>query len=35
MPLGFATGPSLNHAEKQPIKPNQDEKNYRRQQMMN
>jgi len=35
MPLGFATGPSLNQAEKQPIKSNQDEYNYRRQQMLN
>jgi len=35
MPLGFATGPSLNPAERQPIKSNQDENNYQRQQMMN
>jgi hypothetical protein len=35
MPLGFATGPSLNNAERQPIKSNQDENNYRWQQMMN
>jgi len=35
MPLGFATGPSLNHAERKLIKSIQDENNYRRQQMMN
>jgi len=35
MPLGFATGPSLNHAERQQMKSNQDENNYRWQQMMN
>jgi len=35
MPLGFATRPSLNHAVRQPIKSNQDENNYERQQMMN
>jgi hypothetical protein len=35
MPLGFATGLSLNHAESQPIKSNQDENNYRRQHMLN
>jgi len=34
-PLGFATGPSLNQAERQSIKSNQDEYNYRRQQMLN
>jgi len=33
--LGFATGPSLNQAERQLIRSNQDEYNYRRQQMMN
>jgi len=35
IPLGFAAGPSLNHAERQPMKSNEDENNYRRQQMMN
>jgi len=35
MPLGFATGPSLNHVEKQPIKSNQNENHYQRQQMLN
>jgi len=35
MPLGFATGPSLNHAGTHLIKSNQDENNYRWQQMMN
>jgi len=34
-PLGFATGPILNQAERQPTKSNQDENNYRRQQMLN
>jgi len=34
-PLGFATGPSLNQAARQPVKSNQDENNYRRQQMLN
>jgi len=33
--LGFATGPRLNQAERQSIKSNQDEYNYRRQQMLN
>jgi len=33
--LGFATGPSLNQAERQSIKSNHDEYNYRRQQMLN
>jgi hypothetical protein len=31
--LGFATGPSLNQAERLPIKSNQDENTYGRQQM--
>jgi len=35
MPLGFATGLSLHQAEQQPIKSNQDEINYRQQQMLN
>jgi hypothetical protein len=35
MPLGFATGPSPNQAVKQPIKSNQNENNYRWQQMLN
>jgi hypothetical protein len=34
-PLSFATGCSLNHAESQPVKSNQDENIYRRQQMLN
>jgi len=34
-PLGFATGLSLNQAERQLIKSNQDENNYGRQQMLN
>jgi len=34
-PLGFATGPSLNQAERHSIKSNQDENNYRQQQMLN
>ena len=34
-PLGFATGPCLKHAERQPTKSNQDEINYRQQQMLN
>jgi hypothetical protein len=34
-PLGCATGPSLNQAERQLIKSNQDENNYRQQQMLN
>jgi hypothetical protein len=34
-PLGFATGPSLNQAEKLPIKSNQDENTYGRQPMFN
>jgi len=34
-PLGFATGWSLNHPESQPVKSNQDENNYQRQQMLN
>jgi len=34
-PLSFATGLSLNQAERQPIKSNQDENNYRQQQMLN
>jgi len=34
-PLGFATEWSLNQAESQPVKSNQDENNYRRQQMWN
>jgi len=34
-PLGFATGPSHNQAEKQSMKSNQDEYNYRWQQMLN
>jgi len=33
--LGFATGPSLNQAERQSIKSNLDEYNYRLQQMVN
>jgi len=33
--LGFATGLSLNHAARLPIKSNQDENSYRRQQMSN
>jgi len=28
MLLGFATGPSLNHVERQPVRSNQDENNY-------
>jgi hypothetical protein len=35
MPLGFATGLSLNQAESQPVQSNQDENNYGRQQMLN
>jgi hypothetical protein len=35
MPLGFATGPSLNHAERQTVESNQDAHNYRRQQLLN
>jgi hypothetical protein len=35
MPLGFATGLSLNQPESQPVQSNQDENNYGRQQMMN
>jgi hypothetical protein len=35
MLLGFATGPSLNQAEPQPVKLNQNANNYRRQQMLN
>ena len=35
MPLSFATGPNLNQAERQPVKSNQDENIYRRQQMLN
>jgi hypothetical protein len=35
MPLGFATGLSLNQAESQPVQSNQDENNYGQQQMMN
>jgi hypothetical protein len=35
MPLGFATGLILNLAERLLIKLNQDENNYRWQQMMN
>jgi hypothetical protein len=35
MPLGFATGPSLNQAETLPIKSNQDENTYGQQQMFN
>jgi len=35
IPLGFSTGPSLNHVERQPMKSNQDENNYGRQQMLN
>jgi len=34
-PLGFATAPSLNRAERQSTKPNRDGYNYRRQQMLN
>jgi hypothetical protein len=34
-PLGFATGPSLNQAERLPIMSNQDENTYGRQQMFN
>jgi len=34
-PLGFATGLSLNQSGSQPVQSNQDENNYRRQQMMN
>jgi len=34
-PLGFATGPSLNQAERLLIKSNQDENTYGRQQMFN
>jgi len=32
-PLGFATGPSLNQVESLPLKSNQDESLYGRQQM--
>jgi len=35
MLLSFATGPSLNQVERQPIKSNQDQNNYPRQQMLN
>jgi hypothetical protein len=35
MPLGFATGLCLNQAESQPIQSNQDENNYRWQQLLN
>jgi hypothetical protein len=35
MPLGFATGLSLNQAETQQIKSNQDEMNFRQEQMLN
>jgi len=35
MPLGFATGLSLNQAQSQPVQSNQDENNYGRQQMSN
>jgi hypothetical protein len=35
MPLSFATGPSLNQAERPPIKSNHDENTYGRQQMLN
>jgi len=35
MPLGSATGPSLNQAERQPVKSNQDENTYQWQQMLN
>jgi hypothetical protein len=34
-PLGFATGPSLNQAERQSTKFYQDEFNYRWQQILN
>jgi len=34
-PLGFATGPSLNESERQPIKSNRDANNYRQQQILN
>jgi hypothetical protein len=34
-PLGCATGPSLNQAERLPRKSNQDENTYGRQQMFN
>jgi hypothetical protein len=34
-PLGFSTGLSLNQAESQPVKSNQDENNHRLQQMLN
>jgi hypothetical protein len=34
-PHGFGTGPSLNQAERQSINSNQDQYNYRRQQMLN
>jgi hypothetical protein len=34
-PLGFATGLSLNQAERQPIKSNQDQNTYGWQQMIN
>jgi len=34
-PLGFATGLSLNQAERQLLQSNQDENNCGRQQMMN
>jgi hypothetical protein len=33
--LSFATGPSVNQAERKPIKSNQDENTYGRQQMLN
>jgi len=35
MPLSFATGPSLNQAERLPIKSNPDENTYGWQQMFN
>ena len=33
--LGFATGPSLNLSERQPISSNHDESNYQWQQILN
>jgi len=35
MPLGFATGPSLNHVERQPMKSKQDDNNSGMQFMLN
>ena len=34
-PLGFATGPSLNRTDRQPIRSIHDANNYRQQQILN